>query len=475
MSSTPSWRAKSGAFVAILGVLGLCAGLRAEAFKKGPYLIYEGDPTKMRVLWQLEKTETCVISWGTDTTYSMGAADTTESNSGISGHQHSYTIVGLTPGMKYYYRVETPSYGIATGAFSAAPAANAVDARFLAYGDTRSYPLSHESVAGGMMRRYAGSTYPSLCLHVGDWVNAGDSEGDWTSQFFPASFPNIRQFQANIPISGCIGNHEQTGTLYEKYFPYPYVTTDTENAFYWSFDYGPIHIVVVDQYRGYTRGSDQYAWCLADLRASDKEWKVIIFHVPAWSATGGHGSDEDGKARLFIEGLSADGVNIDMVFAGHNHYYARCFVAGIQHITTGGGGAPLRSVGGRPSGADASVAEAPPHFCDVTVHENTLAFKAIRVYAPPDGDSVPSTTTPATDGAILDSFTIRKIYVDGMTGNDLVGVGTRTSPFKTIQKALQAANAGDRIIIMAGDYPENVRIDKQVRIEVRGGRARIGR
>ncbi|MBP9041358.1 MAG: hypothetical protein KBF64_06245, partial [Anaerolineaceae bacterium] len=32
---------------------------------------------------------------------------------------------------------------------------------------------------------------------------------------------------------------------------------------------------------------------------------------------------------------------VQMIIAGHNHYYARAEVEGVTHITTGGGGAPL--------------------------------------------------------------------------------------------------------------------------------------
>ncbi|MGA2151636.1 MAG: hypothetical protein ABSG48_05700, partial [Geobacteraceae bacterium] len=40
---------------------------------KWPYLIYTGQNTQMEVLWQDVDTETTnTLSWGTDTTYSMG-------------------------------------------------------------------------------------------------------------------------------------------------------------------------------------------------------------------------------------------------------------------------------------------------------------------------------------------------------------------------------------------------------------------
>ena len=57
---------------------------------------------------------------------------------------------------------------------------------------------------------------------------------------------------------------------------------------YYSFDYGPAHITVVDQYVSFAPGSAQYIWLENDLAASQKLWKFVILHEPAWSAAGGH-------------------------------------------------------------------------------------------------------------------------------------------------------------------------------------------
>jgi len=60
-----------------------------DLMRKAPYLVYRGDNTKMRVLWQLILTDTCTIEWGTDTSYSLGSQQTTEFG---TDHQHRYTI-----------------------------------------------------------------------------------------------------------------------------------------------------------------------------------------------------------------------------------------------------------------------------------------------------------------------------------------------------------------------------------------------
>ena len=66
--------------------------------------------------------------------------------------------------------------------------------------------------------------------------------------------------------------------------------------------------------------------------------------------------------------------SVDIVFAGHNHYYARASVEGVQHITTGGGGAPLYAPD---PNFDRVVTSAESyHFCEVEIQGNNLYVTA---------------------------------------------------------------------------------------------------
>lgn len=65
---------------------------------------------------------------------------------------------------------------------------------------------------------------------------------------------------------------------------------------------------------------------------------------------------------------------MDIIFAGHNHYYARAAVDGIQHITTGGGGAPLYSP--NPNAEYIVESAAAYHFCEVDIQGDDLYFTA---------------------------------------------------------------------------------------------------
>jgi hypothetical protein len=167
--------------------------------------------------------------------------------------------------------------------------------------------------------------------------------------------------------------------LFEKYFPYPFVGDR-----YWSFDYGPAHFVMMDQYTQYGPGSPQLAWIESDLASTDKPWRFICLHEPGWSAGGGHANDS--AVQDYIQPL-CEVYGVAIVFGGHNHYYARAEVDGVEHITTGGGGAPLYAPDTTyPNVVAARMAY---HYCTVEIDRNMLAFKA---------------QTPA--GEVIDEFTL---------------------------------------------------------------------
>ncbi|MFH2144190.1 MAG: T9SS type A sorting domain-containing protein [Bacteroidota bacterium] len=338
--------------------------------RKGPYLIYPGNNTEMMVLWQLDTTINCTIIWGNDTTYQDGTLITTEKDSLVDGHQHIITLTGLIADTKYFYKVT--ENGIEhKGSFVAAPYDSDNCIVFYAYGDTRSLPAHHDSVLKSLMDVInSANQNQSILIHSGDW-NSNEGETYWNSEYFNRSYSNIIDAQANIPINGVRGNHEGIAVTFLKYWPY-----DSLGNFYYSFDYGPAHFTMVDQYVDYSDTSVQYAWIQSDLAASAKEWKFIVLHEPGYSDLAAHPNNV--QVQTYIEPLCIQ-YNVQAVIAGHNHMYAHCNVNGIHHITTGGGGGPLYSVSGTGTGLLAS--ESTLHFVKFTLCNDICIVEAIR----PDG------------------------------------------------------------------------------------------
>ena len=351
----------------------------AVILTKGPTLIYTGVNTQMRIFWQWTSNATFQMQWGTSTSYSQGniAVNPTDT----TNHLYHYDISGLTPGTKYYYR-EVVGTQCVIGTFFAAPAASATTVKFTSYGDTRTNGGSHNTIAGQVVSLFTSDpAFQSLNINVGDWVSA-DSSSAWASEWFAPAYTNIRKQDASLSDIGIRGNHEGSATFLKQYWPEPF----QPGGLYWSFDYGPMHVVLMDSYTAYTVGSAQYNWIKADLAASTKTWKIVAIHEPGWSANGGHPNNTTVQTvlqPLFVQ------YGVAMVLSGHNHYYARAMVGGIAHLTVGGGGAPLYPpASGQPN---IVVANKTYSFGEFTINGKTLTAKIVN-----------------SSGATIDTFTITK-------------------------------------------------------------------
>jgi len=361
---------------------------------KNPYLVYVSN-TEMKIQWQLAKTDTCAFEWGTSSgIYSSVPFTTTEDSSDNNRHIHSYTITidPLLAGTTFYYRV-LMNGAYQTGSFNAPPAASAADLKFIVYGDSQLFAEMHNQVAGAIVNTYnADPLFKTFILRTGDLVQNGGSENSWEIEFFSPALGNVLQLLATVPCISARGNHDVGGRLFQKYFPYPFQS----GGCYWSFDYGPAHIAIVDQYVSYSTESDQWKWLNGDLNAAStkipKPWIFIVLHEPGWTATpaGAIGHTNNSNVQNLIQPLCKDN-GVSFVFAGHNHYYSRAVVDGVQHITTGGGGAPTYDpVPGQPNIATIDRSN---HFCKIEIDGNkkTLYFTAVR-----------------SDGSVIDELEINK-------------------------------------------------------------------
>lgn len=352
-------------------ILLLCIStlLHSEVLKKN-YLIYRGTPNEMGVSWQLSTADPVVISWGFD------ELTTIDSETVLPGDDnlYSYVIEGLEVNTKYFYSIE----GVGKGSFITTPKEDTTHITLFAYGDSRSTPRHHNRVCQQMINRYQDNSKQTIAIHSGDLLNDGDAEYDWTTEVFPTNYPALNQFFAEVPLVVARGNHEESGDLFRKYFPYEHV-----KDFYWEFTYGPCHIFVIDQYVNYKPGSEQYNWLVSELSNSVKAWKIVAFHSPGWAA-GGHKNNryvQDYLQPLFIE------YGVDIIITGHNHYYSRCEVDGIQHITTGGGGAVLYD----PDLSSDKVVTGDKsfHFLEINIKNEICSVEVAR-----------------DDGSIIETFTL---------------------------------------------------------------------
>ena len=357
----------------------ISTSVRATEFAKSPYLLYTGKNTEMLILWQTSNTKSCKIEWGTDLAYTSGSQNTSEYG---TSNQHKITLTGLKPKTKYFYKVTLNNTETKTGDFITGVTDNETAFSFYTYGDTRTYPANHDAVAKMILDEMAlFPTSQSLMMFSGDFVQYGNTEESWTNEFFDPQFSNIQTLISRIPYLTTMGNHEGQGLLFGKYYPYPQFVSGN---FYYSFDYGPVHFTIIDQYLPYTPGSAQYAWLENDLATSTKPWKIIMDHEPGWSAyplSGGHSNNI--TVQNYVQPLCLK-YGVQFVMSGHNHYYSRANVNNVMHITTGGGGAPLYTPSQR---ENVVIMDKSYHFCKIDIDNNKFKLTAKR-----------------SDGTIIESF-----------------------------------------------------------------------
>ena len=391
------------------------SGVPSTVLRKGPYLMYTGDDTAMTVLWQTKMSvKRATVEWGSSAAYGHGPTTVVESPStiapaatdsttagglsaGADGHLFRYDITGLQPGAQVYYRVTIDGSAFA-GSFRAAPSPDSASTVLYAVSDTQDHPQAFQQVIQALLADVdnAPASRSTICLHAGDFVGSGLVESAWDKGFFLQSSPSVSRFLGSMPVMGTLGNHEgygdtesqrtlsDRGMLLRKYWPGLFTVAPPH--FYYSFDYGLVHVAVLDTWTTtFDPDSAEYKWLAQDLASTTRPWKIVMLHNPAWAAFAGR--DNYASIREYLCPLFQS-TAVDLVIQGHDHFYSRCEVDGVQYVTIGGGGGELVP----PDTALPHVVTAAEvhHFIRLDVTGDSLSETAISV-----------------DGKILDSFVLK--------------------------------------------------------------------
>lgn len=188
-------------------------------------------------------------------------------------------------------------------------------------GDNRSNPEVHSRVSKKLLQKN-----PHFLLYSGDLCYSG-KYFEWKDEFFTEPAQNL---YATTPFYNSLGNHEAQTNLYKVFLNAP-------EAGYYSFDYGNAHFLILNTEADVSPNSQQWKFAENDLSQTKKKWKIVVFHIPAYSSGGHNGNKkmQEFTSRIFEK------YGVDLILNGHNHFYQRSFVNGIYHLVFGGGGAPL--------------------------------------------------------------------------------------------------------------------------------------
>jgi predicted phosphodiesterase len=272
-----------------------------------------------------DKKDTVTVHYGTSIKYEKTAKTAFYLQTSVGTYMHRVKISDLVDSSTYFYfatqgtdKSEDASFrsSIPSGAFF----------RFAAMGDCRSNPDIHRSIAREIKKHN-----PYFSLYAGD-LNFNGKYGDWKEEFFVNTELDL---SASAPFYNAIGNHEQWTQDTKAFQQAP--DSKSYKQEYYSFDYADLHILVLSTQHTFTEGSDQYKFAEADLRETKAKWKIVIFHEPAYCS----GSRGENKKMQKVSEQLFEPNKVDIVIAGHTHFYQHNLVKGIHHFILGGAGAPL--------------------------------------------------------------------------------------------------------------------------------------
>lgn len=199
---------------------------------------------------------------------------------------------------------------------------------------------------------------PIFVIHGGDMVDDGRIIAQWDS-WLDLMMPLMQ----NSTVFGVLGNHEKSGDRYFEIFSLP------NNENWYSFDYGPCHFIILDQYMPWNIASSQYQWLENDLASTNALFRIVCFHEPIY-CSGGHSPRTDIRKvwePLFIK------YNVRLVIQSHCHYYQRTDqMDNIFYVVSGGAGAPLYN----PSDNwFVNISEKAYHYCLLGYNSNNYNLK----------------------------------------------------------------------------------------------------
>jgi predicted phosphodiesterase len=274
---------------------------------------------------------------------------------------HRIRLAALNANTRYYYRVYDGAD--TTDMFDFYTAARPGDEfTFAVMGDTRSNPDIHNIIAGELLKHR-----PRMSIYGGDLCYS-HKYSSWKDEFF---VDNQLKVAAAAPFFNAIGNHEDWRQNTRAFQEAPESASGEE--YFFSFDYGDAHFLILSTEHAVDEGSRQWKFAKKDLESTDRNWKFVAFHIPAFCFGGHDGSSAMQKMSREI----FEPAGVDMVFSGHSHFYQHNFTGGIHHFVVAGGGAPLYS----PESGEMTVKSAKEfHYAILKVSPLKVDMKVYDMY-----------------------------------------------------------------------------------------------
>lgn len=316
----------------------------AQTVTRGPYLQL-GTQTAVTIRWRTDVPTIGQVTYGLSTSSLSGSAventPTTE---------HELRLTDLTSDQQYFYSVGTTDAVLQQGSdyyFLTAPLADTKrKIRIASFGDCGFTWIgtNQADVRNGFLS-FNRNTPVDLWNLIGDNSYEGE-DAHFQYNFFTPYGPTLLRNQLLFAVPG---NHDYSNRSdlaanhaipYYDIFTFPTngevggIPSGTEQ--WYSYDYGPIHFVMLDGYgtrtidglqrKFYddTTNHPQVLWLKQDLAANTKKWTVVYLHFPPYTQ-GSHNSETEADLVAIRQRINPilERYGVDLVLCGHSHDYER--------------------------------------------------------------------------------------------------------------------------------------------------------
>ncbi len=235
--------------------------------------------------------------------------------------RHTVRVAGLSPGTTYEYMLgDGTSAGMsAWKSVRTAPGTNS-DVTLLYMGDPQCGLEKWGKLLTDAHRRHP---HASALLIAGDLVDRGNERTNWDHFFMRAAAVFDR-----LPLMPAIGNHEYLDRgpwLYTSFFALP------ENGpvgikpdLVYHYEIGDTFVAVLDSELAGTDpklARQQAEWLDARLSETERTWKLVMYHHPAYASHIDRENPEVQRAWVPV----FDKHHVDLVLQGHDHAYMRTY------------------------------------------------------------------------------------------------------------------------------------------------------
>ncbi|MHA1200273.1 MAG: fibronectin type III domain-containing protein [Candidatus Heimdallarchaeaceae archaeon] len=327
---------------------------------KNLHLSWQNDvTTTMTVSWRTTNPTSTVVEYGLTTSYGN------EISWGEAVIWHHIELNNLSPETIYHYRagngeVWSPDYTFKTGTLSN-------QTNFICMGDAQANTPNRRNIVTAVNR-----ISMDMMLYTGDYVETSTAADEYYSWF-----SDYARIVTDTATMGVLGNHEHNYSIWYDAWSFP------GKEEYYSFDYGPIHVIGLHTLGlNYISDPADYAvqadWLRADLEANqDALWTIVMMHTPAFSSFHRYHS---GLYELINETFVPifEEYNVSLVLTGHEHAYERLLCNDVNYIIAGGAGSSLYEIYPGNQLNISIYAESTYNFLFLDISEDKLHVRAFR-------------------------------------------------------------------------------------------------